>query len=85
VAPQIMQAAVTIGFDGHLHGHPGGMPEIPQKRQSIRPPVRLLLVGLAALLVLVVVWIAVSVALNRGSDDGCAPQTNKGAVSDRCT
>jgi hypothetical protein len=62
-----------------------GMPEIPQKRQSIRPPVRLLLVGLAALLVLVVVWIAVSAALNRGSDDGCAPQTNKGAVSDRCT
>jgi hypothetical protein len=60
------------------------MPEIPEKRQSIRPPRRVLLAGLLALVALVAVLVAVTAALHSGNDD-CPASTSGGGVSKRCT
>ncbi len=59
------------------------MPEIPEKRQSVRPPRPILLAALAALGVLVIVWVAVTAAVGWGGDD-CATKPETGAASGNC-
>ena len=59
------------------------MPEIPEKKQSVRPPRTILFAALAALALLVVVWVAVSTAVGWGGDD-CATKPETGAASGNC-
>ncbi len=55
------------------------MPDLPEKKQSIRSPRSLLLAALAALVVLVAVWFAVSAAVSWGGDDcPTKPETGEG-------
>jgi hypothetical protein len=56
------------------------MPGVPEKRQSVRPPRRLLWAGLLVLAVLAVVWFAVATA----TQEDCPAQRESGAVSERC-
>jgi hypothetical protein len=42
------------------------MQHIPEKRQSVRPPLRVVLVALVLLAALGVVWFAVSAAVHQG-------------------
>ena len=59
------------------------MPELPEQKQSIRPPRALVFVALAALVVLAAVWFAVSTAVGNGGDD-CAARQESGVAGDRC-
>ena len=61
------------------------MPDIhvPDKRQSIRPRLPVLLAALATLLIMAIIWFAVSWAVNAGGED-CASKPSNGASSDRC-
>jgi hypothetical protein len=59
------------------------MPEIPEKRQSIRPRLPVLLGALGTVLVMAVIWFAVTWAVGAGGED-CASKPANGAASDRC-
>jgi hypothetical protein len=67
-------------FDPRASGKGRGMPEFPEKRQSVRPPRRLLWAALVALAVLAAVWFAVAAATN----EECPAERQTGAVSGRC-
>jgi hypothetical protein len=62
--------------------HPS-VPDIPTKRQSIRPPRVLIYVGLAALLLFAVIWGAVTWAIG-GGGESCPTRPETGAASERC-
>jgi hypothetical protein len=81
VSPDRPTANIAFAWSGG--GHSRRMPEIPEKKQSIRPPRSILLAAVAALAVLVVVWVAVSVAVGWGGDD-CATEPETGAASANC-
>lgn len=59
------------------------MRQLPEKRQSIRPDVSVLIGGLLIVVVLAAVWFAVTAAIEGGGGD-CPAQRESGAVSDRC-
>ncbi|NUP32455.1 MAG: hypothetical protein HOU01_12135 [Streptomycetaceae bacterium] len=59
------------------------VPELPVKRQSIRPPRVLLLVVAAVLLLFAVIWGAVTWAVSDGKDS-CPTRPPTGAASERC-
>jgi len=57
------------------------MRQIPEKRQSVRPPLRVVLVALVLLAALGVVWFAVSAAVHQGGED-CPAQRQ--STTERC-
>ena len=57
------------------------MEHIPEKRQSVRPPVTVVLAALVLLAALGAVWLAVSAAVGGGGED-CPAQRQ--ATSERC-
>lgn len=58
------------------------MPEIPEKRQSIVPPVRILVPSILGLLVvLAAIWFAVAAAVGAGGED--CPATKNETIA-RC-
>lgn len=59
------------------------IPPVPEKRQSIRPPLAALLGILGVALVLAVVWLSVSAAVTSGGED-CPMQRESGAAADSC-
>jgi len=59
------------------------IPHVPEKRQSIRPPLAALLGILGVAVVLAVVWLSVSAAVTSGGQD-CATQRESAAAGDRC-
>ena len=61
------------------------MPDIhmPEKRQSVRPRLPVLLGVIATLLIMALVWFAVTWAVGAGGE-GCASKPSSGASSDRC-
>lgn len=63
-------------------GNAAGMPDIPEKRQSIRPPRSFLLVILAVLVVMTAVWFAVSAAVKSGGED--CPAKGENVTIERC-
>jgi len=68
-------------FDTPRPGEPTAMQHIPEKRQSVRPPLRVLLVALVLLAALGVVWFAVSAAVHQGGED-CPAQRQ--STTERC-
>ena len=54
------------------------MPEIPAKRQSIRPRLPVLLGAVGTLVVMAVIWFAVTWAVDAGGQD-CASKPSSGA------
>jgi hypothetical protein len=71
---------VADRFDAGASGKGRVMPEVPEKRQSVRPPRQLLLAALVALALLAAVWVAVAVATR----EECPADRQTGAVSGRC-
>ena len=59
------------------------MSGIPEKRQSIRPPRRMLLVVCLILVAMAAVWFAVTTAVQAGGED-CPAERESGAVSNQC-
>ncbi len=59
------------------------MPELPEKRQSIRPGLPVILGAAATLVIMAIIWFAVTWAVGSGGQD-CASQPSSGASADRC-
>ena len=59
------------------------MPEMPEKRQSVRPRLPVLLGAVGTLVVMALIWFAVTWAVDAGGQD-CASKPRSGASSDRC-
>jgi len=57
------------------------MPGIPQKRQSVRPQLPVLVAAALIVVALVAVWFAVGAAVGSGGDD-CPAEGN--ATGERC-
>ena len=70
-------------FRGRTVGEHLSVPDIPTKRQSIRPPRVLTYVGLATLLLFAVIWAAVTWAMG-GGGESCPTKPESGAASERC-
>jgi hypothetical protein len=73
----------AVRFELCVTGDPLGMPELPEKRQSIRPGLPVILGALGVLLIMAVVWLAVTWAIGSGGQD-CPSRPSSGAAADRC-
>ena len=58
------------------------MPNMPEKRQSIRPPRSFIFVLVAMLVVMAAVWFAVSAAVKSGGED--CPAQGENVAIERC-
>jgi hypothetical protein len=59
------------------------MPEMPEKRQSIRPGLPVVLGALGVLVIMAIVWLAVTWAVGSGGQS-CQSRPNSGAAAHRC-
>jgi hypothetical protein len=75
------EALLVQGFGPRPGGQATGMPGIPQQRQSLRPPVPVLVAAAVIAVALVAVWFAVGAAVGSGGDDCPAKGTE---TAERC-
>ena len=84
MAGWLIRHGVVTRFGAGRGGDGDSVPELPEKRQSVRPNRSVLVGALLIAVVLAAVWFAVSAAVEAGGED-CPAQREQGAVSDKCS